>query len=381
MIVRSAGAAIREPVMLLGPRRDALSGVSTHLSVLFSSRLAQEFALIHFEVGSEGRNEGSIARLLRLISSPFRLATAIVGQRAVVVHLNTALTPRAYWRDLAYMIVARLCGARVLYQIHGGPVPQAFCRGHRLLAVFLRMTLRLPSAIVALSRIERDAFRRFLGSMEVEAIPNAIDCTPYAALVRVRSKPEAPLRLVYIGRLVREKGLYELLEGLRLVHAQGVAAELVIAGGGPEAERLRDSVAASGLERVSFAGAVRGADKIAMLGRADVFVLATYHAEGLPYAVLESMAAGVPVITTRVGALPELVVDGLNGLLIEPRDPAAIAAAIRRLAGDRERLARMSDASRTTIAAGYTVARLGAQFCRLYAQLCARRTRLHVARR
>ena len=129
MIVRSAGAAIREPVMLLGPRRDALSGVSTHLSVLFSSRLAQEFALIHFEVGSEGRNEGSIARLLRLISSPFRLATAIVGQRAVVVHLNTALTPRAYWRDLAYMIVARFCGARVLYQIHGGPVPQAFCRG------------------------------------------------------------------------------------------------------------------------------------------------------------------------------------------------------------------------------------------------------------
>ena len=69
----------RATALLLGPRRDALSGVSTHLSLLLGSRLAEEFALIHFEVGSEGRNEGALGRVVRLIVSPFRLAAAVLA--------------------------------------------------------------------------------------------------------------------------------------------------------------------------------------------------------------------------------------------------------------------------------------------------------------
>src|SRR5207248_5445046 len=111
--------------LLLGPRRDALSGMSTHVSLLLKSRLAQEFALIHFEVGGEGRNEGALGRAARLIVSPVRLAAAVLARRAVIVHLNTALTVRAYWRDLVYAIVAKLCGAKVLYQVHGGALPRS----------------------------------------------------------------------------------------------------------------------------------------------------------------------------------------------------------------------------------------------------------------
>jgi len=369
----------RATALLLGPRRDALSGVSTHVSLLLRSRLAQEFALIHFEVGGEGRNEGALGRAARLIVSPLRLAAAVLAHRAVIVHLNTALTVRAYWRDLAYAIVAKLCGAKVLYQVHGGALPQAFCRGHRLLSALVQATLRLPDAIVAMSASESDAFRRFVGSTPVFAFPNGVDCTAYATLVRTGSSPRAPLRLLYMGRLVREKGLYELLQGLALARGQGVAAELVIAGAGPEEPRLQQSAAAHGLERVSFPGPVRGAAKMALLERSDVFVLPSY-AEGLPYALLEAMAAGVAVIATRVGGIPELVADGINGLLVEPRAPQAIAVAIRTLACDREALARMSAASRETIAARYSIGRLAAELCRVYADLCARAMRRGIAR-
>jgi len=369
----------RATALLLGPRRDALSGVSTHLSLLLTSRLAQEFALIHFEVGSEGRNEGALGRAARLIVSPFRLGVAVLAHRAVIVHLNTALTVRAYWRDLAYAIVAKLCGATVLYQVHGGALPQAFCRGHRLLTAFVRATLRLPGAIIAMSVSEADAFRRFVGSTPVFAFPNGVDCAPYATLARTPSLPGVPLRLLYIGRLVREKGLYELLQGLALARSQGVAAELVIAGAGPEEARLQQAAVAHGLEGVSFLGTVRGAAKIALLERADVFVLPSY-AEGLPYALLESMAAGVPVIATRVGWIPELVADGINGLLVEPQAPQAIAIAIHTLACDREALARMSAAGRATIAAGYSIGRLAGELCRVYADLCAGASGRRIAR-
>jgi glycosyltransferase involved in cell wall biosynthesis len=370
---------MRRPVALLtGPRRAALSGVSTHVGLLLDSELARTFSLIHFEVGREGREEGRLARALRLLVSPLRLAYQVLVHRAAIVHVNTALTLRAYWRDLIYMMVARLCRARVLYQVHGGPAPQAFCGGSALAGAFVRATLRLADAIVVLSSSDREAFCRFGVAAQVLALPNAVDCTPYNALVRERAAPARPLRLLYLGRLVREKGLYELLEGVRLARCQGAAAELVLAGDGPEAEGLR-AVAARALAPVSFVGAVRGADKIALLRWADVLALPSY-AEGLPYALLESMAAGVPALATRVGAIPEVVTAGVNGVLFEPRSAPAIAAAIRTLTQDRAALARMSEASRATIAARYSIGRLAAQLGALYASLEARSRGRDVAR-
>jgi glycosyltransferase involved in cell wall biosynthesis len=116
---------------------------------------------------------------------------------------------------------------------------------------------------------------------------------------------------------------------------------------------------------------VFGRDKLELLGGADAFLFAS-HSEGLPYALLESMAAGVPVVATRVGAVPDLVVDGVHGLLVPPRDPGAIAGAIRKLM-DRELLARMSSTCRKRIAAGYSIDRLAGRFCSLYSELCAAR--------
>ena len=369
----------RPVALLTGPRRAALSGVSTHVNLLLGSTLAQTFRLVHFEVGREGRSEGRLARARRLLASPLRLARAVMRHQAAIVHLNTALTPRAYWRDLVYMIVARLCHARVLYQVHGGALPQAFCRGSRIGAAFLRATLGLADAIVVLAESEREAFCRFGVAPRVLVFPNCIDCGLYAGLRRPRTQPDRPLRLLYLGRLVREKGLFELLEALQLARAAGVAAELILAGDGPDEPELRRAVDSRALAQVSFAGPVRGADKVRLLQWADVLVLPSY-AEGLPYALLEGMAAGVPAIATRVGAVPEVVADGVNGLLVETHSAAALAAAVHRMAADRAGLARMCEASRATVIARHSIGRLVRQLRCVYAVLCARQANRHVAR-
>lgn len=371
---------MRRPVALLtAPRRAALSGVSTHVNLLMGSALARTFDLVHFEVGREGRDEGPLRRAARLLASPFRLAWAVRANRAALVHVNSVLTVRAYWRDLVYMIVARLCRACVLYQLHGGPLPEVFCRGNRLAAAFVRTTLGLADVIVVLSVAERDAFRRFGVAPRVLSFPNGIDCRHYVTLSRERATPDPTLRLLYLGRMVREKGLYELLEALEVARGRGIAVRLVLAGEGAATESLRRTATAQGLKAVSFVGPVGGPRKAALLEWADALVLPSY-AEGLPYALLEAMAAGVPAIAARVGAIPDVVSDGANGLLIEPRSVQSLAAAICRLARDRAALARMSAASRTTIAARYSIDRLAAQLGRVYTRLCVRRRDRHVAR-
>lgn len=360
-------------VVLLGPSRDAISGVTTHLNGLLGSRLTTRFDLLHFQVGSQGRREGFLGRLARLAASPFLLAATLLRTGAALLHINTSLNAKAFWRDLAYLGVAKLCGARVLYQVHGGRLDE-FAYGLGFFGAFVRASLRLADAVVVLSRAQHDAFRARLPGHAVEVVPNGIDCAPYTRYNRAAPDPGAPLRLIYIGRLAPAKGLLETIEALRLARARGVAARLVLAGSGPEEPRLRQYVRDAGLARdVAFVGPAYGSHKAQLLAQADSLVLASYG-EGLPYSLLEAMAAGCVPIVTPVGAIPDVVIEGEHGVFVAPRDADAISTAISRLAADRPALARMSAACRARIAAGYSLERVARDFSALYWSLCAMRT-------
>jgi glycosyltransferase involved in cell wall biosynthesis len=352
----------RPAVLLLGPSRDAISGVTTHVNALLGSSLAGEFALEHFQVGSEGRAEGAAARWLRLAASPFALAAAVLRRGAAVVHLNTSLNAKAWWRDLVYLLVAKACGARVVLQVHGGALDR--------FVFILRAALRWPDAVVVHSRREQDSWRRVVPEQSIALLPNGIDCAPY--LQRERSAPPAgtPLRLAYIGRLAPAKGLDEAIEAMALARANGVAASLVIVGSGPEEARLRAMVRDFSLDHeVRFAGPIVGEDKALLLSQADVLCLPSYS-EGLPYALLEAMAAGVVPIVTPVGGIPDVVQKGVHGALVPVRDCDAIAQAIETLARDRAALARMSAACRKRVAGAYSIERVANDFSILYSSLC-----------
>ena len=198
----------RHVVLLLGPSREAISGVTTHLNGLLGSRLASRFELVHFQVGSEGRNEGLLGRLARLVQSPLALAGAIARHGAELVHINTSLNAKAYWRDFSYVLAARLCGARVLYQVHGGLLDE-FAGKSRVFAAFMRRMLHWPDVVVVLSHEQLGAFRAAAPAQAVELVPNGIDCAPYLRYNRALPEPGAPLRLIYVGRLVPGKGLLE----------------------------------------------------------------------------------------------------------------------------------------------------------------------------
>jgi glycosyltransferase involved in cell wall biosynthesis len=363
-------SAPRPVVILSGPSREAISGVTTHVNLLLGSKLAADFALAHFQVGSEGRKESALGRLLRFVASPFQLAAAIAKLDAAIVHLNTSLTLRAYWRDLAYLAVAKLCGVRVVYQVHGGALPAEFFR-HRLLSRFLKSSLKWPDVVIVLASAELEAYRAFVPEQNIVPLPNGIDPAPYSRYNRPPVDPAAPLKIAYVGRLAREKGLFETIEALRLLRFRGVATRLVIAGGGPEEPRLRQRVKELALRKeVAFPGPVEGEHKLRLLSQADVLLLPSYS-EGLPYALLEAMAAGAVPIVTRVGAIPDVVAEGAHGLFVPLRDPDAIAQAIASLAADRAALARMSAACRKRIAAEYSIARLASQLAGVYADLYA----------
>jgi glycosyltransferase involved in cell wall biosynthesis len=356
-------------ILLLGPARSAVSGVSTHLNQLSGSNLGTCFNLSQFQVGSEGRAEGRLGPLLRAVTSPFELAARLVRDRSSIVHVNTSLEPKSYWRDLAYLAVAKILRRKIIYQVHGGALPQDFFASSRMLTALLRRVLSCPDVVVLLSTREMAAYRHFVPRVRLELIANAIEVHD-ADISATRYAAHSPLEVVYVGRLADDKGVFEIIEAARVLRDRGIEMRFKFAGTGPAEGALRAAIDAADLGgRITLLGVVFGAAKQQLWQRADVFAFPTYHREGLPYALLESMAAGAVPIISPVGAIPDVMQHEVHGLFVPPRNPSALADALERLDGNRELLLRLAVAGRKRIEDQYSVARLAAEFRQLYASL------------
>ncbi len=356
-------------VLLLGPQLTAVSGVSTHLNQLFGSNISATIELRHFQLGSEGSNESAWGAVLRLLTSPVALFVQLIVHRPDIVHINTSLNPKAFWRDIIYMFTARALWRKVVYQVHGGELPEEFCRGNRVFSAFLRWVLSLPQVVVLLAQVEFQAYRRFAPAVHLVVVPNAIETERLTAVIR--SPPTVgALQLMFLGRLVDSKGVFQLLEAMNILRNRGIPARLLIVGIGPAEARIRAFVASHDLgDCVTLRQPAFGDDKDRLWQQTDVFPFPTYHPEGLPYALLESMAAGAVPVICAVGAIPDVMQNEVHGLFVPPRDPEAIADAVARLNADRKELARMSAAGRQRILENYTVSRLASAFTSLYQSL------------
>jgi len=342
----------RPVVLTVGPQTEA------------RARLAGDFDLLPFDEAGSG--------LSRVLSPTTRLAAAVLWRRAAIVHVHAGADERARRREAGYLRTAKACGAGTVYQLDIAAA-EAGRSASGVHAAFARRALRSADVVVVPSEFDADAYRRIAPGQSVAALPGGIDCRPYAGIRREAQPPDAPLRLLFTGGLARDQGLYEILQGLRLALVQDVSACLVIAGAGPDEAALKRFAASLGLEQfVGFCGPVTGEAKLALLRDADA-VIAAAHAYGPAEPLLESMAAGLPVIVTRVGATPELVGDGVNGLFVERRDAHSIARGIATLAADREMLVRMGEAGRARVASGYSVERQAEGLASLYSDIIAAR--------
>lgn len=156
-------------------------------------------------------------------------------------------------------------------------------------------------------------------------------------------------QLLCVGRLVPDKGQGILLEAVATLRARGTDVELTLVGDGPDRHSLQRRAAALGLsDVVTFAGSV-GQDRILDAYRqADVFCLASF-AEGIPVVLMEAMSTGLPVVTTQIMGIPELVGHGESGLLVAPGDIEGLAEAIEGLAADPRLRARLGSAGRRRV--------------------------------
>jgi glycosyltransferase involved in cell wall biosynthesis len=293
-----------------------------------------------------------------------QLCWVIYRQRIDAIHVNSYV-PGTYARLAAALMQVPV----VIDHWHGFT---RFSRKRRLICRFLG---RFTDLSLAVSRGVRDYLLEQLGldPAKVRVVPNGVDVAaldaarPGNEVRRDLGLPEGVPVIGLVGRLDHwGKGHKELFTAMARIRERHPVHALIVGGGRREAE-VRQLAESQGLaEAAHFLG--QRQDVPDLLNAMDTFVLPSYS-EGVSLALLEAMAAGRPVIATAVGGLPEVVTDGVTGLLIPPRDPDALADALERLLSDPAGAQHLGANARAHVREHFSLDRLGREINEIYGEL------------
>lgn len=237
--------------------------------------------------------------------------------------------------------------------------------------------VRASSFVCAISNFARSQLMKHTGRRDwdkIEVSPLGVDPSVFAP--RPFREAPAPFEVVCVGRLAPVKAQHILIDAVGLLAEQGRDVRLRLVGDGPDRPALEEAVEARGLrERVVFEGWCNQDRVRELYERADIFALASF-AEGVPVVLMEAMAMEIPCVATHVNGIPELIRDGVDGLLVSPSDTEALAAAVARLMDDAELRRRLGRAGRLRVCDRYDLAtntaRLAAIFQRRLGGAAAR---------
>ena len=302
--------------------------------------------------------------------SAIGFVAALVRHRPAIVHVKTA-RGRNFYQNALRVGLARVCGRRTILQIHDGAFPRFYDATSGVRRTIIRAVFRLSHEVVGLSPSWARYFHDVTGARRVCVVPNGLQIDPY-----VRATPDrsgfgiAPERLavLFMGTGVVsfdvDKGLDDLIAAVATARVQNPQILLVIAGGAPHADRLTGALGPEG-DGWRSVGRIGPDRKAALYRSVDIFVLPSRF-ENMPNTVLEAMAAGIAVVATPVGAVPEMLRDQHDGLLVDVGDVAGLTERLLALSDSAPLRARLGAEARRTVTREFDFASVEAKHAALY---------------
>ena len=234
-----------------------------------------------------------------------------------------------------------------------------------------RLLLRRFDKVVAVSQKVSDSLRRArIAPEKISIIRNGVDVSSFPSgseAYKADSGGGGKMRIGVVGRLVPEKGLRYFLLAAREIVETHPNTEVVVAGDGPQRPELESLVRDLGIaKQVIFLGVVDDMPRI--YSSLDMVVMPSLD-EGLPLVLLEALAAGKPVVATKVGGIPGLIIEGRTGLLVEPKDARALRDAVLRLMSDEALRKRISEDGKKMVRQEYSAHIMARNYLNAYCEL------------
>lgn len=345
-------------IVMIGTRFETMGGISSVVNVYREAGFFDRHPIIYLSSHGDG---GKFLKLRLLLNAFFKLLFVLVKMDAAVVHLHMS-SRASFWRKSIYFLVSKFFRVPVIVHLHGGEFAIFYEKEVGSLARrFIRWVYDRSDAVIVLS----DTWKQWIGSISNNKNVVAI----YNPVVLPKEIPGASGRhkgaVLFLGRLGKLKGTYDLVRALSQIDAQWSAT---LAGDGDIDQIAKLSVELGVSDRINLTGWIRGAQKTELLREAQVYVLPSYN-EGLPMSLLEAMGYGLPVITTPVGGIPEAVTEGVDGYLVKAGDVDAIREKLAYLIANPEVARAMGEEARKKVESRFSVEKILPQIEAVYRRL------------
>ncbi|MFN2588993.1 MAG: glycosyltransferase family 4 protein [Actinomycetota bacterium] len=344
-------------VIVVGPRRESMGGVSTHVQTHLEGGLGRWFHLVPVEIGYWEAPASRFRRVLDAVRKMRSFGRLLRTYPRAIVHLNPSMDTKSMARDMPFLWIAARRRVPVVVQFHGQLIHRYRAARNPVLRRLMLASLRRARLIVVLSALQARSLEQAFGvsaRLPVRTMPALfLDLRPYDERQAKRAATGRTRRFVFLGRLAREKGVGDLLHAVAALREAHPDLVVDAVGAGPDEDALRRKAQALGIGDVlTWHGHVGGDDKLDLLARADAFVLPSWG-EGLPNALVEAMAMGLPVVVSDAGAMAEVVEDGVNGFVVPARDARALADKMAYLIENPEQAREMGRRNRAIAAARF----------------------------
>lgn len=332
---------------MIGTSFETMGGVATVVKGYKDAGLFERCLVVYLASHQDGSRFVKFARAIVCLC---QLVVLLSRHSICIAHLHVA-SRSSFWRKSLYFTICRIFGAKTILHLHGGEFMKFYGEesgyiGRRC----INYIFNHADHIIVLSPQWKQEVVAFTSNKNATVINNAV---PVPAIRRKSESNSVPC-VVFLGWLGKRKGFYDLLEAFHKVRRVIPCCKLECAGDG-DLEPARAFVDALGLtESVAILGWISSEKREEMLQRATLFVLPSY-AEGLPMSLLEAMAAGLPVVTTSVGGIPDVVTDGVEGIIVDPGDVSSLADAMTKILLDTKLRHRLGKCARQRITGEFDI--------------------------
>lgn len=272
-----------------------------------------------------------------------------------ICHLHGSHKGSIY-RKALFIFVCRLFSCKVIFHLHGSVFARTYDSAGGFYKALVRYVLNNADSVFVLSEYWANYVGGISNNDDIRVINN-FPSPVFEALYEQRSFERGDtVNFLFLGYIGQRKGIYDLVDAVEALKRKGITGFTIKVGGNGEIDKLTDLIQQKSLsEYFDVIGWVTGDQKYQLMKEADVLLLPS-HNEGLPIAILEAMSAGLAVISTTVGGIPEAIPDARSGLLIEPGDKVALSDAIEKYITDNAQLTEAARLSRERYDSAYSSA-------------------------
>lgn len=346
------------PIVIVGSEPGTTGRVGLMLKLYREAGLFERLPIKTIRTVTEG---GRFANLAQTGGAALQLLRLLLRRDVNLAHIQLA---ENFYRKSLFVRLVRVFRRPVIVHLHGNDFFEYFEHGKPRRQEYVQRVLASVQCIVLQTERHRRRMADIAPGVRLEVLPNA------SRAIAVQTELREVQHFLFLGRVDRDSGIDDVLRAIAVLAADYPALKLTCAGNG-ERDWLRQQAEAYEIaDRVTACSHVWGTEKERLLSQAGALVFPA-HAETQTVSLIEALAAGLPVIATAVGATPEIVEDGKQGILYAPGDVAALADAVRKLCDGPDAASEMGVAGQFRWHERFSITAALAQLELLYKDLTA----------